>query len=1420
MLPKPRLVNLIPPLRFPAELPVSGRRDDIAAAIAAHQVVIVCGETGSGKTTQLPKIALALGRGLGAGGSGLIGHTQPRRLAAVTVARRIAQEIGTPLGEHVGYKVRFADRFQPGASVKLMTDGILLAETQGDPLLRAYDTLIIDEAHERSLNIDFLLGHIRNILPRRPDLKVVITSATIDAERFARHFETHLRPALGRPESGETPEGGSDVAQHGARGPSTAALGRPEPGEVPEGGSDVARRGTRGPSVPAPVIEVSGRLYPVDIRWRPYGVDVQPRAGAPAAAELATRAQAQREERDLHAAICDAVDELWREGSADILVFLPGEREIRDATEALRKHHLDTARRGVDILPLYARLSQAEQDRVFQSGGARRVVLATNVAETSLTVPGIRYVIDAGSARVKRYSYRQKVEQLQVEPVSQAAANQRAGRCGRMANGICIRLYDEADFNARPRFTDPEILRSSLAAVILRMQALGLEGVEQFPFIDPPPRKAIADGYQLLVELGAVDAQNQLTEVGRELARLPLDPRLGRMVLEARRLGALHEVLIIAAALAVQDPRERPADKQEAADTAHRRFVEGTSELAGWLKLWAHYHALVAHKKSNRKLHDQLRAEFLSPMRMREWHDIHSQLLTVAAEQGWRVDPSQAPGRQSPESTGLRAVQARAGGLRAAALSPKSDLPPRGAGAARGDLGAVPALAASDENIHLSLLAGLLGNVGCKADDGPHYLGARGIKFLIHPSSPIGRKAGRWVMAAELVETTRLYARGVARIEPSWIERVGAHLLQKTLLEPHWEKTPAQVVAFERATLYGLVVYNQRRLDFGRVNPAQARELFIRHALVEGEWDCRWPFFAHNRKLIAQVEALEDKARRRDVLVDEALIEAFYERFIPANVFGGTSFDTWYRQASKAQPRLLFLEREALMRHEAAGITTEAFPMRLRIGALELQLAYSFDPGGARDGVTATVPLAALNQIPEQRLAWLVPGMLADKLTALLKSLPQKLRSRLVPLPDTVRRFAATLSTPERYAQGELLDAVRALVREHTGLIPRPEDFKLDTLGPHVLFNLRVIDPQGRQLGMSRNLSRLRVDLADAARTAFQDAVRSQSAQDVELDSANGLDAPPMALAESRTHPRDIRPAEARAPASAQAEPRYTDWTFGELPELLEMRRGQQTLVGFPALIDRGDHVQFDVFDTPEAASRAHREGLRRLFALQLREPLKAAEKNLPGFQQAAMQYMPLGSADDLRRQIQDAALDLAFLADPLPANAASFAERLAAGRPRLQLLVQDMGRLAATILAEWHAASKKLVAFKPQAALHADITAQLQALLPKRFMLELPASRRAHLPRYLKAVQLRLDKFRADPARDTQRQAEMAPVLARLRRELQQAQQGGASPDPRLVELRWMLEELRVALFAQELRTPTPVSVKRVEKAWDQWRA
>ncbi|MGC9163937.1 MAG: ATP-dependent RNA helicase HrpA, partial [Thiomonas sp.] len=670
-------------VRFPEDLPVSQRREDIAQALREHQVVIVCGETGSGKTTQLPKIALSIGRGLGAGGSGLIGHTQPRRLAAVSIARRIAQELGSELGQIAGYKVRFNDRLQPGASIKLMTDGILLAETQSDPLLRAYDTLIIDEAHERSLNIDVLLGYLKQLLPRRPDLKLIVTSATIDAERFAEHF----RSAKGK----------------------------------------------------APVIEVSGRLYPVEVRWRPFGIKDGP-PPAPGSAggqdDQVRPGVSSGDDRDQAAAICDAVDELWRIGPGDILVFLPGEREIRDTEAALRKHHLQTGRQAVEILPLYARLSQAEQERVFASGGARRIVLATNVAETSLTVPGIRYVIDAGLARVKRYSYRNKVEMLQVEPISQAAAQQRAGRCGRVAGGVCIRLYDEADFQSRPRFTTPEVLRSSLAAVILRMKSLGLDAIEDFPFIDPPPRKAIADGYQLLAELGAVDARNALTPLGRELARLPLDPRIGRMILEARSRESLTEVLIIAAALSVQDPRERPAEAQQAADEAHRKFADERSEFLGWLKLWAHYHAAVEHKKSQRKLWAELRGQYLSPLRLREWHDVHSQLHTLVAEQGWRLNTAPA----------------------------------------------------TYEQIHTALLAGLLGNIGYKGDDQPQYLGARGIRFAIHPSSPIGRKAGRWIMAAELVETTRLYARGVARIEPQWLEAVGAHLLKTSVLDPHWEK--------------------------------------------------------------------------------------------------------------------------------------------------------------------------------------------------------------------------------------------------------------------------------------------------------------------------------------------------------------------------------------------------------------------------------------------------------------------------------------------------------------------------------------------------------------------------------------------------------------------------------------------------------
>ncbi|UUX94217.1 ATP-dependent RNA helicase HrpA [Aquabacterium sp. J223] len=1280
----PRPATPVPPIAFPESLPVSARRDEIARAMQDHQVVIVSGETGSGKTTQLPKIALSLGRGRGAGGAGLIGHTQPRRIAASSVAKRIAEELDSPLGEVVGYKVRFQDRLQPGASVKLMTDGILLAETQTDPELRAYDTLIIDEAHERSLNIDFLLGYLRQLLPRRPDLKVVITSATIDAERFARHFA-------------------------GADGP-------------------------------APVISVSGRLFPVEQRWRPY-----------------------EESRsfDLNDAIADAVDELWREGSGDILVFLPGEREIREAADHLRRHAAADARRGpVEVLPLFSRLSQAEQDQVFRPGNGRRIVLATNVAETSLTVPGIRYVVDSGLARVKRYSYRNKVEQLQVEAVSQAAANQRAGRCGRVADGVCIRLYDEQDFAGRPRFTDPEILRSSLAGVILRMKALRLGEIEDFPFVEPPRPKAIADGHALLAELGAVDGANALTAIGRELARLPLDPRIGRMILEARERQALAEVLVIAAALSVQDVRDRPLDQQQAADQKHKPFDDEKSEFAGTLKLWqwieagrgVHGHAdasaqkVDTHKLSNRQQEQRLREHFISPRRVREWRDIHSQLHTVVAEQGWRLNGTPA----------------------------------------------------TYEQLHLSLLAGLLGNVGLKSDEDDWYLGARGIKFWKHPGANLSKKPARWIMVAELVETTRLFGRGIAAIEPPWLERLGGHLLQRQLSDPQWDRKTAEVIAHERGTLYGLPVYSGRRVNFARVDPAAAREVFIRQALVEGEWESPLPFLAHNRKLMRQVQELEHKSRRQDVLVDDALIFGFYDAQLPADVASGRALERWWREASRDNPKLLHLSREELMRHEAAGVTTDAFPKLVRLGGVDCAATYLHEPGDARDGLTVTVPLFALNQVSEERCEWLVPGMLKDKVAALVKSLHQKPRARVQPVADFVAEFCELAP----FGEGSLLQRLLEAVRERTQLAVQRNDFKLETLSLHHFMNVRVVDEHGRQLGMGRQLAALKSELGGQARSAFQ-ALAS-------LKVKTAVEAVPTGKGAA---PTPAAPAKAAGPAVA-AGARHTAWDFGELPELMELQQRGQTLVGFPALIDKGTHVEIGVFDEPEVAATRHRAGLRRLLSLQLKEPIKALEKQLPELQKMAVLYMPLGTPEELRGQILDVALDRAFLNAPLPTDKASFDARLAEGRGRFVLIAQEVARLALTVLTEGAAAQRKLKDSRPPKEVSDDIDAQLKRLVPKRFLLDTPWEALAHLPRYLKGVVLRLDKSRADPARDAQRLAELKPLEQRWTRRL--AERKGVH-DPRLEEFRWLLEELRVSLFAQELRTPQPVSVKRLEKAWAQ---
>ncbi|MFW5329553.1 ATP-dependent RNA helicase HrpA [Hydrogenophaga sp. ZJX-1] len=1287
-------------IEFPESLPVSARREEIETALREHQVVIVCGETGSGKTTQLPKIALQMGRGKLNAKPGqrpqLIGHTQPRRIAASSVAKRIAEELKTPLGEVVGFKVRFQDRLSKDASVKLMTDGILLAETQTDPDLRAYDTIIIDEAHERSLNIDFLLGYLRQLLPRRPDLKVVVTSATIDAQRFADYFASKAGPA--------------------------------------------------------PVIQVSGRTFPVEVRYRPFE---------------------ESRDYDLNNAIADGVDELWRTPQGgDILIFLPGEREIREAADHLRKHlsHIPTLR-NAEVLPLFARLSQAEQDRIFQDHSGRRIVLSTNVAETSLTVPGIRYVIDAGTARVKRYSFRQKVEQLMVEPISRAAANQRAGRCGRVADGICIRLYDEAGFNGRPAFTDPEILRSSLAGVILRMKALRLGAVEDFAFIEAPQKRAIVDGYQLLSELGAVDEANELTPIGQTLSRLPLDPRVGRMILEAQQRGALDEVMVIASALSVQDVRDRPMDKQAQADQAHAKFDDEKSEFSGTLKLWKWLDDAKGghgndHKLSHRQYENLLRENFINVRRVREWRDIHTQLHTVVAEHKWTLNTQPA----------------------------------------------------SYEQLHLAMLSGLLGNIGQKSETEDWYLGARGIKFYRHPGANLSKKPGRWIVCAELVETTRLFGRGIANIDPTWLEQVGGHLIKKQLLDPHWEKKAARVSALERATLYGLVVYHNRRTDYGRVDPAGAREIFIREALVAGDWETRLQFLAANQKLVKQVAELEHKSRRQDVLVDDELIYAFYDQQLPADVCNGAGFERWYQGAVKLNPKLLLLTKDELMRHEAAGITTQAFPKTLRLGGVDCACTYLHEPGDPRDGLSVTVPIFALNQVSEDRCDWLVPGMLKDKLLALLKTLHQRPRSRLVPLPATAERFAAALTEPAVFGAGNLMDALLKLVREATQLDIVRNDIKVDMLTPHHFMHLRVVDEHGRQLGQGRSLAALKAELGGQARGAFQ-ALASLKLESLRPASPEPKAAPASASAGGA---RRVS-AEAPAAPAASATQRHTSWDFGELPELMEIRKGGQTLIGFPALMDLGDAVGIEVFDEPEVAMARHREGLRRLFALQIKDALKYLEKNLPGLMSMATAYMQVGKTEggsgggtleELRNQIIELALDRAFLADPLPTDETAFKKRVEEGRGRLTLISSEIARNAGLILTEYAVAARKLKDSRPPADVATDIAQQLQRLVPKRFLLSTPYAQLQHFPRYLKAVQLRLDKHRADPARDAAKFAELRPQDQRFWRMV--AERKGVQ-DARLQELRWLLEELRVSFFAQELRTPQPVSVKRLDKAWAQ---
>lgn len=1243
----------VPPFELMPGLPVTEHGEELVRAVRENRVVIVCGETGSGKTTQLPKIAMMAGRGE----TGMIAHTQPRRIAASSVAKRIAEELKTNLGDVVGYKVRFTDKTHSGATIKLMTDGILLAETQTDPLLRAYDTVIIDEAHERSINIDFLLGYLKRLLTKRADLKVIVTSATIDAERFAHHFAD--------------------------------ADGKP-----------------------APIFNISGRTYPVEIRWRPLD-DVD-----------------EADDRTMLEAIENAVSELEMAGRGDILVFLPGEREIRETEEFLRKTRVGK----VEILPLFARLSASDQEKVFKPSGLRRIVLATNVAETSITVPGIRYVVDTGLARVKRYSYRSKVDQLLIEPVSQAAANQRAGRCGRVAEGICIRLYDEEDFARRPAFTDPEIFRTNLAAVILRAKALKLGDIREFPFLQAPPPRAIADGISILQELRALTPEGELTKIGRELSRLPVDPKLARMLLAGSEFGSLSELLIICSGLSVQDPRERPLDQQEAADRAHKELADERSDFLSFVKLWRWYEKAKAEKESNRKFDAELHRRFLSARRMREWRDVYKQLDTIVEELGWRKNTAPA----------------------------------------------------TYEEVHRALLSGLLGNIGSKSAESdfraPPYLGARGIKFWLWPGSVRAKKSGRWIFAGEIVETSRLFARTLADVEPEWIEAAAGDLVRRHAGDPRWEKRRGEVVASERGTLYGLTLYKDRPVLYSRYDAVAAREVFIREGLVPGEIETRGSFLSHNLRLVREIRELEHKTRRPDVLVDDEQIFAFYDEKLPADVCGTISFEAWRKEAEKKDPRLLYLSKEELMRHDATNATQQYYPKTLEMAGVTMALTYHFEPGSPRDGITLTVPVYALNQIDPVRCEWLVPGMVKEKAQALLKSLPQKIRRHCVPIADYAKAFYARCGEGQRTDRG-FLTVLAEDIRETLSVPCTASDFKVEQLPPHLIMNFRVVDEHGRTLEMGRSLAQLRAELGGLAQDAFQSV--AQADESVAKDLAEGV----------------------------------TDWTFGELPELMEISRRGQTLIGHPALVDQGNVCSIEVFDDPVEAARTHRKGLRKLFRLVLREQVKYVERSLKDLGRVSMQAAVVPglsrlfeSADTLSRGVVDAVLEATALVDPLPTDEESFKARKEDVRGRLTLVAGEVARLLTTIVTEATSLPMKLRRFTDAPELVRDVEEQLDALFPPDFLLAAPLSQLMHYPRYLKAIHYRLDRYRDDPKRDAERQAALTALRVPYLRAV--AARRGV-PDPQLTDFRWLLEELRVSLYAQQLRTPMPVSVKRLERIW-----
>ncbi|MER6030503.1 ATP-dependent RNA helicase HrpA [Streptomyces sp. NPDC001851] len=1243
----------VPAVTYPEQLPVSQKKDEIAAAIRDHQVVIVAGETGSGKTTQIPKICMELGRGV----RGMIGHTQPRRIAARTVAERVAEELRTPLGEAVGWKVRFTDQVNPDATfIKLMTDGILLAEIQTDRELRAYDTIIIDEAHERSLNIDFLLGYLAQLLPKRPDLKVVITSATIDPERFSRHFGD------------------------------------------------------------APIVEVSGRTYPVEVRYRPL-----------------LEEESDDADRDQITAICEAVEELQAEGQGDILVFLSGEREIRDTADALEKKKY----RFTEILPLYARLSHAEQHRVFQPHTGRRIVLATNVAETSLTVPGIKYVIDPGFARISRYSHRTKVQRLPIEPISQASANQRKGRCGRTSDGICIRLYSEDDFLARPEFTDAEILRTNLASVILQMTAAGLGDIEKFPFIDPPDHRNIRDGVQLLQELGALDpaqkdVRKRLTDTGRKLAQLPVDPRLARMVLEADRNDCVREVMVIAAALSIQDPRERPADKQTQADQQHARFKDETSDFLAYLNLWRYVREQQKERGSS-SFRRMCKQEYLNFLRIREWQDIYTQLRTVAKQMGIHVNEGDAPA----------------------------------------------------DRVHVSLLAGLLSHIGMKdVRDGNknEYLGARNAKFAIFPGSALFKKQPKFVMSAELVETSRLWARVNAKIEPEWVEPLAGHLLKRTYSEPHWEKDQAAVMAYEKVTLYGVPIVAQRKVNYGRIDPETSRELFIRNALVEGDWRTHHKFFADNRKLLSEVEELEHRARRRDIVVDDDTLFDFYDQRVPEHVVSGAHFDSWWKRKRHEQPDFLDFEREMLIRESAEAVTKADYPDSWQQGQLTFRVTYQFEPGADADGVTVHIPLQVLNQVTYEGFDWQIPGLREEVVTELIRSLPKPIRRHYVPAPNYARAFlqkAVPLQEP-------LTVTMARELKRMVGVPFEADDFDWSRLPDHLRITFRIVDERRRKLAEDKDLEALKLRLKPKARKALsQAAAATASREGGESLERKGL----------------------------------TDWTIGTLTRVFETRRAGQPVKAYPALVDDGDTVSVRLFDTEAEQAEAMWKGIRRLILRNIPvNPAKFASDKLTNAQKLALSANPHGSVQALFDDCAMAAADklIADFGGPVW-DEESY--RKLYDKVRAEIVDTTVRAVAQVqqVLAAWQACERRLKAVRSPTLLAnlTDVRKQLDALVKPGFVTWAGIRRLPDLMRYLVAADRRLQQMPTGVQRDTTRMEKVHEMQDEYAWLLEQLPQGSPVPQ-QVLDIRWMIEELRVSYFAHALGTAYPVSDKRIVKAID----